>query len=533
MESKLGLSNNSVNNSDQNNNKINSKTIFMTSNFNNESIIKNDIEKICQYCKRKFFSKFNKERHINTCQLKIILNQKSNNNIINENIINKIEKIENFEKNYDKENTNNLFIGFKRNSNIDLNDLQNENKKEKKFAENDGRSKKNHLGEEDCIIQKINNKILIKEKITEFTISPNNNIDKKNISDIIIGNFYTLLKKNEYLSISNFFMFKNLIIGRGNYGTVFFAIDFNNAMPVAIKVSNGEIRISSLTKEIDIMTKLSKFKIFTKVYDHFRLQNQLYLIETLQGPDLSKLINFYGENFSILTVYKIGIQILRCLKLIHQIGYLYIDLKENNIAMLLNPIVYLKKTSNLVLIDYGYCEQYNKDYTKSPKKHGCSSYASINSLKGNPISRKDDMITFCYFFLNLCVGSLPWDNANKNNNNNEEIIKMKEKYCVKKLCGNSNKEIFFIYNDVKNLKFNETPNYDSYIYLLENYIKINTGKLESEITYDWENKIIKQIKYYGGVENYIKGDEKISELFDGYPDFFVKNFLEKYIIEDS
>ena len=111
-------------------------------------------------------------------------------------------------------------------------------------------------------------------------------------------------------------------------------------------------------------------------------------------------------------------------------------------------------------------------------------------------------------------------------------MKMKEKYSIEKLCGNANKEISFIYRDVKNLKFNEKPNYDDYIYLLENYIKINSGKSENEIIYDWENKIIEQIKYYGGVENYIKSDKKISELFEGYPDIFVKDFLERYIIEN-
>ena len=532
MESELDLSNNQVNITVPNNNKANLKSIFVTNNFKNEFIFQNDNKKICQYCNKKFFSKFNKERHVNSCQFKIILNQKSNNNIISESTKNKIDNITNFEKNNSKENTNNLFIGFKRNSNTDLNNIQNENKKEKAFTQDNERNQKNDLGQKDYSIQKVNNKALIKEKICEFIISPNNKISKKNISGIIIDNFYTLLKNNEYLSISNFFMFKNLVLGHGKYGTVFFGIEFNNARPVAIKVSNGEIRINSLAVEIDIMTKLSKFKIFTKLYDQIRLEDQLFLMETLQGPDLSKLINFYGENFSILTVYKIGIEILRCLKLIHQIGYLYIDLKENNIAMLIKPVTYLKKTNKLTLIDYGFCEQFNKDYIKSPKIHGHASYASINSLKRNPVSRKDDLISFCYFFLNLYNGYLPWDDINNDNNRNEEIMKMKEKYSIEKLCGNANKEISFIYRDVKNLKFNEKPNYDNYIYLLENYIKINSGKSENEIIYDWENKIIEQIKYYGGIENYIKSDKKISELFEGYPDIFVKDFLERYIIEN-
>ena len=33
--------------------------------------------------------------------------------------------------------------------------------------------------------------------------------------------------------------------------------------------------------------------------------DQLYLKETFHGPDLSKLRKFFGEQFSVLTVYKI------------------------------------------------------------------------------------------------------------------------------------------------------------------------------------------------------------------------------------
>ena len=36
--------------------------------------------------------------------------------------------------------------------------------------------------------------------------------------------------------------------------------------------------------------------------------------------------------------------------------YLYINLKENNVAMLVKPLEYLKQTFNLILIDYGFCE---------------------------------------------------------------------------------------------------------------------------------------------------------------------------------
>ena len=184
-------------------------------------------------------------------------------------------------------------------------------------------------------------------------------------------------------------------------------------------------------------------------------------------------------------------------------------MKENNITILCNPVTYRKKTNNLILIDYGFCEKYNKDENKSPKEHGHSSYASINSLKGKAISRKDDIIAFCYFLADLFCGELPWDNISSESDKYKKIIKLKEKFSFKKLICKEAKEISFIYDSVNCLKFNESPDYDNYAYLLENCIKNQTGKSENEILFDWENKIIEQVKIFGGVENYLKNDKEI------------------------
>ena len=80
-------------------------------------------------------------------------------------------------------------------------------------------------------------------------------------------------------------MFIELIIGHGKYGTVFFGIDIKKARPVAIKVSNDEKRNFFMSTEIEVMQNLSKYKIFTQVYDNMKLLNQIYIFETLQCPD--------------------------------------------------------------------------------------------------------------------------------------------------------------------------------------------------------------------------------------------------------
>ena len=118
--------------------------------------------------------------------------------------------------------------------------------------------------------------------------------NKKNISDIIIQNLYCILNNNEYYALLNFFMFKELIIAHGRYGTVFFGIDIKNARPIAIKVSNEKKRNIFLSTEIEIIKNLSKYKIFTQVYDEMKLLDKIFIFETLQGPDLSKIKKIYG-----------------------------------------------------------------------------------------------------------------------------------------------------------------------------------------------------------------------------------------------
>ena len=500
--------------STENISKINSKFIFITQNFANDSTTQNDNQNICQYCKSKFFSKFNKDRHINAIHLKMRLkkniDEHAKGDILKKNII----KIESSEKNHKSKDCP---------SNIQKINLNNKLLREK----DDGCPNDNliYLNNDK---EKSNNSIFIEEKAGVLFINANNKSDKKNISYIIKHNFYDILKNNKYFCFGNYFLFENCMLGNGKYGTVYFGLDFKNAKAVAIKISNEKKRNSSLNTEILIMKKLSKYKIFSKIYHQVFMNERIYLVESLQGPDLYKLKKFCGKKFSIITVYKIGIEILQCLKLIHKIGYIYLDIKDDNISVLCKPIKYKKRWNNIILIDYGFCEKFSNDMNNAPKIYGNSRYSSINALRRNPVSRKDDIIALCYFLAELYNGFLPLDNISTKSDKIEEIIKIKENYPFKNVCGSDAKEILFIYDDANCLKFFEIPNYDHYIYLLENFISIKTGKSQNDILFDWDAKIKHLIKEYDGAENLLMCDKDIAKLFAGYPDFFVQNYLEKY-----
>lgn len=377
------------------------------------------------------------------------------------------------------------------------------------------------------------NNIFTENNEISFSLNSKHIKINETINDIIISNLYQILNNNTYFSLYHYFILKNCVLGQGKYGTVWFGLDIKNGHPVAIKTQNNNKAASTLKLEITVMNKLKKFKIFSTLYDKFKLNDKIYLVETLHLPNIERFKDFCGGKFSISTVYEIGIELLNCFEAIHKMGHLYVDLKNDNIAILCSPIKIKKHSQKITLIDYGFCSQYtdNKglhlEEINSSRLHGNAYFASLNSLLHNTISRRDDIISLCYLLADLYLGKLPWSNQNSKNLNKNEIIKLKQKCSPKELFGNDLQELLDIFNDANKLKFTENPNYNNYIKKLNKRIN-NEIKLNSQYNYyDWENKLINMSKKFDNINDFIENNE-IVILFDGYPKFFIKYHLQKY-----
>ena len=98
MEDKFESLNNQVTQTNLNNSKINSNITFITNTQKNNFMFKNDSEYKCEDCDKKFFSKYNKKRHIDEVHLKLLRNYNFNNNMKymkNKNSFEKSKEIEN------------------------------------------------------------------------------------------------------------------------------------------------------------------------------------------------------------------------------------------------------------------------------------------------------------------------------------------------------------------------------------------------------------------------------------------------------
>ena len=507
-------------------NKINfnkSPSLFENSSISNTKffIINNFIEndKICNICGSSFTNKFNKERHIRDIhdKKKYIENNRNYDTIFG-NI--DLETRQNFEKSVcsysdDKRETN---------------DKKEVIKKSFIAAENNNKFKTNPEYQKN-----LKNDLMMHIENEEQSKIEKNKSDQ--LFWLLQSNkyrFYEIFQKYEHIPLKNYFLFKNLIIGQGKYGTVWFGIDVNKSHLVAIKSENKSENRGTIEFEIDVMNELNSAKIFSKFYDKIEIIDRIFLVETLQGPTIANLWNFCGRKFSVKTIYKIGIELIYCLKLFHAAGFIYLDLKCNNIAILLNPIKIKEYEMHLTLIDYGFAERYMTKngihYTKdnSAKVHGNSYLSSINALSKNPVSRKDDIISLCYFLVDLYLGSLPWSDLGNDENSIKKIIEYKNIYTPKILCGKGLERVVSIYEKAINLDFYDTPNYDEYINILSNKYIDKVKNKPQKFLFDWEIKFNKLIRENKDLETIAKYNCLINKLFAGYPKSFVVDFLRNY-----
>ena len=389
--------------------------------------------------------------------------------------------------------------------------------------------------------KKFNNDINIIQNNSKFV----GNNEPKNKNEIVDSlnawdfeankiNLFKILKNNQYLPLKNYFFFKNLILGHGKYGAVFFCINSNNSIPVAIKRANNLDCQESIIGETKVMKSIEKYEIFPKIIDEFLFHEVRYLVETLEGPSLDKLIKFCSNKLTVNTIYKIGLDLIKCLKFIHEEGFIYTDLKSDNMALLLEENNFNNDSINITLLDFGFAKKYtdnngtHKSKNDCPKSHGNIYLSSINSLSGNPISRRDDIISLLYFLFDLYLINLPWSDMDKGKRDINQILDLKKNFFPEVLCGNSIKEIVSIYNDAINLEFYKKPNYDKYIGLLNDKITLKNKIINKPFVYDWDKKLQTIIKSNVDLENSIKNNKDIQELFIGYPDEVTINFLKKY-----
>ena len=213
------------------------------------------------------------------------------------------------------------------------------------------------------------------------------------------------------------------------------------------------------------------------------------LVIDLLGPSLEDLFDHCGRRFSIKTVVMVAKQMLSRVQTIHEKNLIYRDIKPDNF-LIGRPST---KAQNVIhVVDFGMAKQYRDPKTKQhiPYRErkslsGTARYMSINTHLGREQSRRDDLEALGHVFMYFLRGGLPWQGlkAATNKQKYEKIGEKKQTTAIKDLCDGFPEEFNKYLSYVRNLGFEDTPDYD---YLRELFTKAlaNTGEVEDG-EYDW------------------------------------------------
>ena len=249
-------------------------------------------------------------------------------------------------------------------------------------------------------------------------------------------------------------------IDEGSFGSIYLAENIKTNEKVAIKVEKRKQNMPLLEREAYILfylrgKGLPQIKTFGKTQDYF------ILVQTLLGHSLSTIVDTYHIKLTVKDICMLGIQMLERLEYIHSKNYIHRDIKPHNFLM------GLKDPNMVYIIDFGLSKKFRSKKGKHIKFSitnnitGTPRYCSINALRGAEQSRRDDLESMFYVLLYFFRGSVPWQNLKIKSRNEKfkQINEIKKNINYKILCQKFPEEFYNFGIYVKNLKFEEEPNY--------------------------------------------------------------------------
>jgi serine/threonine protein kinase len=201
----------------------------------------------------------------------------------------------------------------------------------------------------------------------------------------------------------------------------------------------------------------------------------------LLGPSLDSLFDICKRTFSLKTILSLGDQMLCRIEFLHSMNLIHRDIKPDNFLMGLND-----NKSIVYICDFGLCKMFVDQNGKHiPFKEGktltgTSRYASINSHLGYEQSRRDDLESLAYSLIYFSRGSLPWMGIKAQNKEEKykKIFQIKLNSSVDVLCDKLPKEFIEFVNYIKNLAFDEKPDYQ--------YLKSILGNIYENHNYSYD-----------------------------------------------
>ncbi|RAL01335.1 double-time, partial [Aspergillus ibericus CBS 121593] len=287
----------------------------------------------------------------------------------------------------------------------------------------------------------------------------------------------------------------------GGQGEVWEALDLKTNQHVALKLV-PEDNTTDLTTEYDFYDKLQQRRstgmlqvlFFTEQLDEYAI-----LALPLLGPNLLDLFHYCGDQFSLKTVLLIADQVLQRLRFLHSQDIIHRDIKPANLMMGRGI-----DGNTIYLVDYGLA----RDKVQAPDDPlhygldleanvvGTTDYASKAAHRMQcdvGQTYRDDMESFGYMMVEFLTGSLPWNElrASSNRSRAEKVGEAKETIALDDLCQDVPNVFKEYFKHVRNLRYNERPDYARLRKLFRSEFQRRGYKYNH--VYDWTEELFREV----------------------------------------
>lgn len=144
-------------------------------------------------------------------------------------------------------------------------------------------------------------------------------------------------------------------IGGGGFGEIYEGLDLVTKEQVALKVESARQPKQVLKMEVAVLKKLQGKEHVCRFIGCGRNDRFNYVVMQLQGKNLAELRRSQPRGaFSLSTTLRLGLQILKAIESIHQVGFLHRDIKPSNFSIGRHP----HHTRLVYMLDFGLARQF-------------------------------------------------------------------------------------------------------------------------------------------------------------------------------